>query len=256
MRLDIYLTQNGLSRSRARAKEAIENGLVTVNGMIITKASAEIKGDEEVLCESVEKYVSRGGYKLEKAICEFEIDLTGAIAVDIGASTGGFTDCMLQNGAERVYAIDSGHGQLVEKIKNDCRVINIEGCNIRNFDVKTIDKPNFVCVDVSFISLKYIFPKLSELISDGIAVCLIKPQFEAGKSAVNKHGIVKDIKVHKEIICNLRDISLTYGLYMRKVIASPIRGGDGNKEYLCLFTKASGDLVSDKEVKEICEALV
>ncbi len=257
MRLDHFLVENNLSRSRARAKEAIKSGHVIVNGKIITKASFEVENSDEVECNSEEKYVSRGGYKLEKAINEFSLDLSGVTAVDIGASTGGFSDCMLQNGVKEIFAIDSGHGQLAEKIKADFRVKSFEGCNIRDFDVEILPEIQFICVDVSFISLKYVFPKIAEILTFGQAVCLIKPQFETGnkKGALNKNGIVKDIKIHEQIIIELREDALKYGLYMESLTTSPIKGGDGNREYLCLLKAESTKLVTDKEVKSVCADL-
>ncbi len=255
MRLDIFLVENKYARSRARAKEAIDGGNVTVNGRVITKASFDVTEDCIITCEVKEKYVSRGGYKLEKAIEVFGIDLSGITAVDIGASTGGFTDCMLQNGAKKVYAIDSGHDQLDEKLQMDSRVISFEGSNIRDFDLSQLPEIEFICADVSFISLSLIFPIISGILNDGQAVCLIKPQFETEnqKGALNKSGIVKDKKIHEKIIIKLRESAKSYGLYMEKITASPIKGGDGNREFLCLLKKGEGNLITDKEVKLLCE---
>lgn len=235
MRLDAFLVANGLCRSRATAAESVKTSCVTVNGRTVTKPSFEVNGDEDIQISSVnEKYVSRGGYKLEAALDAFDIDVTGHICVDIGASTGGFTDCLLQRGASSVLAIDSGSDQLDGRIAADPRVTSLENTNIRTFVPKEKHFADFICVDVSFISLKYVLPPLRELLKEkGTAVCLIKPQFEAGRQDVGKKGIVRDPAVYKRVILDIVTWAGESGLNVISLIPSPITGGDGNIEFLC-----------------------
>ncbi len=243
MRLDVYLAENGMVKSRQRAKELITNGQVSVNGRIIEKPSFETYGNEEVSIEGEQLlYVGRGGLKLEKAVSEFGIDFKGKICIDIGASTGGFTDCMLRNGASFVYAVDVGHGQLDEILKNDPRVMNMEGTNILDLSYKDFSEiPDRISADVSFVSLKKIIPKIKQLLSEnGESVVLIKPQFEAGRSAVGKGGIVKDKKVHENVIEDVLGFASSEGLAAVGLTFSPICGGDGNIEYLA-YLKNSGN---------------
>ena len=242
MRLDVYLAGNGMVKSRQRAKELITNGQVSVNGRIIEKPSFETYGNEEVSIEGEQLlYVGRGGLKLEKAVSEFGIDFKGKICIDIGASTGGFTDCMLRNGASFVYAVDVGHGQLDEILKNDPRVMNMEGTNILDLSYKDFSEmPDRISADVSFVSLKKIIPKIKQLLSEnGESVVLIKPQFEAGRSAIGKGGIVKDKKVHENVIEDVLGFASSEGLAAVGLTFSPICGGDGNIEYLA-YLKNSG----------------
>ena len=235
MRIDLYLAENGFVKSRERAKELIKSGQVVVDGVTVDKPSFDVSDgvNIEIIGEQL-KYVGRGGLKLEKAISEFKIKLNSLTCIDIGASTGGFTDCMLQNGAEYVYAVDVGHDQLDEKLKNDSRVSNMERNNIRNLTADNFPKnPSFISTDVSFVSLTQILPKIKELLSnDGQAIVLIKPQFEAGKSAVGKNGIVKDKKVHIKVLENIISFCFSLELEAVNLIHSPISGGDGNIEYL------------------------
>lgn len=241
MRLDAYLVANGLCRSRATAGEAIKSGHVQVNGKTALKAAAQVnEADCVTVTETKEKYVSRGGYKLEGALDAFSLDVTGLTCVDIGASTGGFTDCLLQRGAASVLAIDAGTGQLVPSLAADPRVTSLENTNIRDYCPETPHFADFVCVDVSFISLRLVLPAVSLLLKDGgTAVCLIKPQFEAGRSSLSKKGIVKDERVHKRVIDDVTAWAETLGLAVIHVIPSPIRGGDGNTEFLARMIKKS-----------------
>ncbi len=202
------------------------------------------------------KYVSRGGYKLEKAIECFNIDLKNKVCIDIGASTGGFTDCMLQYGAAKVYAIDVGKNQLADKIKSDERVISYEETDIRDTDLNI--KADFIGCDVSFISIRYIIEKAAQLLADnGQAVFLIKPQFEAGREFLNKKGIVKDKRVHKRVINNVIESGKSAGLYIQNLSYSPIKGGDGNIEYIVLADRNSSCSCIDIEgvIKSAYEGL-
>lgn len=239
-RLDVLLTERGLFQSREKAKAAVMSGVVFVDGQRIDKAGTMIHPDSEVsIKENTCPYVSRGGLKLEKALKEFQINLENAVAMDIGASTGGFTDCMLKNGAKTVYAVDVGYGQLDWKLRNDDRVINMERVNIRYLEVESIgQKLDFISIDVSFISLKLVLPIAAELLaSHGSLVCLVKPQFEAGRDQVGKKGVVKDIKIHEEVIAKVIDYSLENGLYTYGLTWSPVTGAKGNIEYLLCLGK-------------------
>lgn len=242
MRLDVYLTEKGLVKSRERSKELIKAGQVLVDGKAVTKPANEVKENTEIKIIGEQlKYVGRGGLKLEKAISEFGINLAGRVCIDVGASTGGFTDCMLQNGAEYVYAVDVGHGQLDKKLLNDDRVLNMEGMNIKNLSTEDFPRsPDFISADVSFISIKQILPKIKELLpKKGEAAVLIKPQFEAGRAAVRKNGIVKDRKVHERVLEDIILFCFSVGLSAEKLTYSPISGGDGNIEYL-VYLKLNG----------------
>ncbi|MBP5430940.1 TlyA family RNA methyltransferase [Ruminococcus sp.] len=244
-RLDSELVARGLARSRERAKEMISSGSITVNGKIAKKPSDEVFSEDVIISSENDKYVGRGALKLEKAAKEFSIDLRGKKCLDIGASTGGFTDFMLQHGAERVYAVDVGHGQLAESLVKDSRVINMEGTDIRNVTAEDIGgKADFISVDVSFISLTKILPKVYELLSDGAtAAVLIKPQFEAGRSDIGKRGIVKDKKVHFRILTDIDNFVRSIGFIADKYTFSPVRGGSGNIEYLVKLRKSVGESV-------------
>ena len=241
MRLDAFLVTNGLCRSRATAAEAVKAGQVTVNGKVTAKPSYEVPdGAAVMVAETKEKYVSRGGYKLEGALSAFSLDVTGFSCADIGASTGGFTDCLLQHGAASVLAIDAGSDQLVSSLRTDPRVTSLENTNIRSFTPEMPHFADFVCVDVSFISLKLVFPAIDLLLrAGGCAVCLIKPQFEAGREHLNKNGIVRDKKIYETVISSVTDAAREHGLMTERVIESPIRGGDGNTEFLALMKKGA-----------------
>lgn len=239
MRLDLYLSENGLCKSRSVAQAVIDAGGVTVNGKTAVKSSLNVTENDDVKVaeESKLRYVGRGGLKLEKAIEYFRIDLNGAVCVDIGSSTGGFTDCMLQNGAERVFAVDVGRDQLDSRLKNDSRVISLEQTDIRDFNFSNyeydVTQADFIGTDVSFISLKLIIPHIYRLLKNGgTAVALIKPQFEVGKSNLNKNGIVKNDKIREKCVAEITAFAQQCGFTVIDVTCSPITGGSGNIEYL------------------------
>lgn len=250
MRVDVYLTKYGHAASRTRAQQLIAGGFVELDGRIVRRPSDEI---DEVLPHTVTvnedmPYVGRGGCKLEGALDAFGLDVSGAWALDIGASTGGFTDCLLRRGAVRVYAIDSGEGQLAASLRTDARVVNMEKCNARYLEADALG-PEFcahggadiVVMDVSFISQTYILPVLPPLLrQSGSAVTLIKPQFEVGRSGVGKGGIVKEPARRREAVCRVLESAAAVGLLAKGLIRSPIEGGDGNVEYLALFQKGQG----------------
>lgn len=254
-RLDVILVNNGLASSRDNAKRTIMAGLVTVDGIVETKSGQKFDVDSEFkVKDKLLKYVSRGGLKLEKAIQSFNIKLNGCYAVDMGASTGGFTDCMLMNGALKVYALDVGYGQLDYKLRVDPRVINMEKTNIRYLDTTLIEEPiDFISIDVSFISLRHMFPVASKILKDtGAVMCLIKPQFEAGREQVGKKGIVRDSKVHVEVIENVIGYASDNGLYPHGLDYSPVKGTKGNIEYLLYLRKTeSSKEISPQEVVNI-----
>ena len=241
-RLDVALVERGLCQSRERAKAVIMSGIVYVNNQKADKPGQDVaEADKiEVRGETL-RYVSRGGLKLEKAMEVFPITLQGAICADIGASTGGFTDCMLQNGAAKVYAVDVGYGQLAWSLRNDERVVNLERTNARYLSHEIIpEEPDFSSVDVSFISLKLILPALCGILKDkGHVSCLVKPQFEAGREKVGKKGVVRDAAVHKEVIENtIREAGLA-GLLPLALDFSPVKGPEGNIEFLLYLQKTT-----------------
>ena len=240
-RLDVLLVQRGLAASREKAKAIIMSGSVFVRGQREDKAGAAIDVSEEdiVIKGETLRYVSRGGLKLEKAVNEFALTFDGYVCMDIGSSTGGFTDCMLQNGAAKVYAIDSGRGQLDWKLRSDERVVCMEKTNFRYVTRDDIeDEIDFASADVSFISLDKILPPASELLRDSAKmVCLIKPQFEAGREQVGKKGVVRDPKVHEEVIRKIIGVAEESSLAPQALTFSPIRGPEGNIEYLLLLEK-------------------
>ncbi len=240
-RLDVLLVERGYFDSREKAKAVIMSGVVYAKGMKADKPGTSF--DEDVALEVREsglRYVSRGGYKLEKAIEVFSIDLEGRVAMDIGASTGGFTDCMLQGGAIRVYAIDVGYGQLAWKLRTDPRVVNLERTNMRYVtDEQVPEKLDFFSADVAFISLKLILPPARALCADGArAVCLIKPQFEAGREHVGKNGVVRDRAVHADVVEGIISFCLNEGFSVLGLDYSPIKGPQGNIEYLLYIEKS------------------
>ena len=262
-RLDILVYEKGFAESREKAKAIIMAGQVYVDNQKADKcgtaydenANIEVRG-------SVLKYVSRGGLKLEKAIDNFGLDLNGAVAMDIGASTGGFTDCMLQNGAKKVYSIDVGYGQLAWKLRTDERVVNLERTNMRKVTREQVpDAIDFFSVDVSFISLRLILPVARELMAENAeAVCLIKPQFEAGREKVGKKGVVRDPSVHVEVVRGIFDFCLRSGFDVLNLDFSPIKGPEGNIEYLIHLKKSDDpkaytDITPEQLVKASHEAL-
>lgn len=243
-RLDILLTEGGLQESRQKAQAAIMAGIVFVNGQRVDKPGTQVAPDADIEVRGHGMpYVSRGGLKLEKAMRTFHLTLQDKICADIGASTGGFTDCMLQNGAKRVYAVDVGYGQLDWKLRNDERVVCLERTNARYITHEEIpDTLDFASVDVSFISLKLIFPALYRLLGDnGEIACLIKPQFEAGREKVGKKGVVRDAKVHLEVLENFLNHAKENNFTVVDMTFSPIRGPEGNIEYLGYLRKNGGD---------------
>lgn len=239
-RLDVLLVSRGLAESREKAKAIIMSGNVYVDGQKEDKAGTSFndKVNIEVRGNTL-KYVSRGGLKLEKAMANFDVTLEGKICMDVGSSTGGFTDCMLQNGAVRVYAVDVGHGQLAWKLRNDERVVCMEKTNIRYVTPDDIpDKIQFSSIDVSFISLTKVLGPVKELLSDdGQIVCLIKPQFEAGREKVGKHGVVRDKSVHLEVINKVIEYAVSIGFEVLNLEFSPVKGPEGNIEYLLHLQK-------------------
>ena len=240
IRLDVYLTEQGLAPSREKAKAYIMAGNVYVDGQKEDKAGTKVAVNADIEVKGSQmKYVSRGGYKLEKAINEFGVQLEGKICLDIGASTGGFTDCMLQNGASKVYAIDVGYGQFAWKLRQDERVVCLEKTNVRYVTHEQVpDEGDFASIDVSFISLTKVLPAvLGVMKEDGQLFCLIKPQFEAGREKVGKNGVVKDIAVHKEVILMIADYAMANGLGVMGLDFSPIKGPKGNIEYLIYLDK-------------------
>ncbi len=235
LRLDTAVFEAGYAESREKAKALIMAGLVYVNNQKSDKPGTTVKSDDVIEFRgSQPKYVSRGGLKLEKAVEKFGFSLNGNICADIGASTGGFTDCMLQNGAVKVYAIDVGYGQLAWKLRTDDRVINLERTNFRYVTEEQIpEKLDFCSVDVSFISLSLIIPVMKTIMKENAqAVCLIKPQFEAGREKVGKKGVVRDPDVHLEVIEKVISIAQENGFSVNNLDFSPIKGPEGNIEYL------------------------
>jgi len=240
-RLDVLLVEQGLLESRQKAQATIMSGLVFVNDQRVDKPGTAIANDAKIeIRGNTLKYVSRGGLKLEKAMASFPVELNGAICGDIGASTGGFTDCMLQNGASKVYAVDVGYGQLAWKLREDPRVVCMERTNARYLDHEQIpDELDFASIDVSFISLKLILPAVCGILKEGGHVaCLVKPQFEAGKEKVGKKGVVRDPAVHQEVLENFLNHAKESGFTVLGLTYSPIRGPEGNIEYLGYLEKA------------------
>jgi len=240
IRLDVAVVEKGFAPSREKAKAVIMAGQVYVNNQKVDKAGTEIKEDDLVEVRgNTLKYVSRGGLKLEKAMREFNISLKEKVCMDVGASTGGFTDCMLQNGAVKVYAVDVGHGQLDWKLRQDERVVCMEKTNIRYVTPEDIEeRAEFSSIDVSFISLtKVLLPVRNLLTENGQIVCLIKPQFEAGREKVGKKGVVRDSKVHEEVICKVLAYAREISFEPLHLEFSPIKGPEGNIEYLLHLQK-------------------
>ena len=239
MRLDVYLTEKGLCKSRTAAQEMINVGGVLVNGKPAEKNSQDVTESDNIAVneERLPKYVGRGGLKLEHALERWGIDLSGMLCVDIGASTGGFTDCMLQNGAAKVFAVDVGRDQLDEKLRADSRVVSLEQTDIRDFMLpETL--ADFIGTDVSFISLKLVLPHVYRLLkSGGTAVTLIKPQFEAGRENLNKKGIVRSESARQKCVKDIEEFAVRCGFEHIGTEQSPIKGGDGNVEYLLALRK-------------------
>jgi 23S rRNA (cytidine1920-2'-O)/16S rRNA (cytidine1409-2'-O)-methyltransferase len=246
-RLDTLVVERGLAESRERAKRLILAGEVIVSGSNQVKPGQLISLDAEIVVKQPPRYVSRGGLKLEKALQVFQVDVRDSVAVDVGASTGGFTDCLLQHGARFVYAVDVGHGQLAWKIRQDPRVCVIEGTNIRTIDVNRLGLPVKIgVVDVSFISLQKVLPVVVQIVDPmGDVLALVKPQFEAGRQQVGKGGVVRDVRIHVQVLRDLIQFVRGLGLSVMGISYSPIRGPAGNIEYLIWFkagiTSSSAD---------------
>lgn len=239
-RLDLLLIEKNFFDSREKAKASIMAGEIFVDGQRVDKCGQKIKVDSNIEFKGeVMPYVSRGGYKLERAMKSFDISLDGKICMDIGASTGGFTDCMLQNGSTKVFAVDVGYGQFAWKLRIDPRVVCMERTNARYLTIDDIkDHPDFASIDVSFISLKKIVPAIVKLLSEkGEIVALIKPQFEAGRDKVGKKGVVRESSTHKEVIHTILNFLIENNLKIKGLDHSPIKGPQGNIEYLVYFTK-------------------
>ncbi len=242
-RLDVILVEKGYASSRERAKSLIMSGIVFVNGQRIDKAGSTISEDSNIEIRGNDlAYVSRGGLKLEKAMQNFPISLDQKVCMDIGASTGGFTDCMLQNGAKKVFAVDVGYGQLAWKLRCDERVVNLERTNVRYLTKEQVGESiDFISVDVSFISLTLVIPVAKTYLSEnGEMVCLIKPQFEAGKENVGKKGVVRDKQVHIDVVNKIISFALDNNFDVKGLTFSPVKGPEGNIEYLIFLKNGSG----------------
>ncbi|HWR55016.1 MAG TPA: TlyA family RNA methyltransferase [Negativicutes bacterium] len=254
-RIDVLLVEKGLVPSREKAKSCIMAGLVFVQGEKVDKPGTLVNPAAEIrLREDALPYVSRGGFKLEKALREFSISLAGKTMVDIGASTGGFTDCALQQGAARSYAVDVGYGQLAWSLRQDPRVVCLERTNIRYVTKEQVpEKVDFISIDVSFISLEKVLPVADRLLkAGGCMVALIKPQFEAGREKVGKKGVVRDPLVHREVILGILQAALRLGLCPQGLTYSPIKGPEGNIEYLLFLAKAERTSAVDaRQVEEV-----
>ncbi|WP_298268285.1 TlyA family RNA methyltransferase [Geobacter sp.] len=240
-RLDKLLVDRGVVQSRDRARALIMAGQVVVNDHLVDKVGARIPVDAEIRLKGEDiPYVSRGGLKLARALDEFAIDVTGLVAIDVGASTGGFTDCLLQRGARKVFAVDVGYGQLAWKLRQDPRVVNLEKTNIRYLEPAVLgESPDLAVIDASFISLDKVLPPTLRLVRPGGAVvALIKPQFEVGRGEVGKGGVVRDEGKHREVVANVVALAESLGLTVRGVTESPILGPKGNREFLVYLIKS------------------
>lgn len=257
LRLDVAVYERGFAETREKAKAMIMAGSVYLNGQKALKGGVNIKETDVIEVRgAVNPFVSRGGLKLDKAMKSFGLDLTDCICMDIGASTGGFTDCMLTNGAKKVFAIDVGYGQLAWKLRCDERVVNLERTNFRYVTREQVpDEIDFASVDVSFISLKLILPVMHTLLKNGgRSVCLIKPQFEAGKENIGKKGVVRDKSVHADVVRNITDFAAENGFRVMGVDFSPIKGPEGNIEYLMYIEKTDkGEMIWEGSVEELVE---
>ena len=255
IRLDVAITERGLTESREKAKAVIMAGSVFVNGQKVTKSGTTINEEDKIEIKGDKlPFVSRGGLKLDKAIRSFNIDLKDKVCMDIGASTGGFTDCMLQNGAKKVYSVDVGYGQLAWKLRTDERVINMERTNFRYLKPEQInEKLDFASVDVSFISLDKILPVMYGLLKDNaLSVCLIKPQFEAGREKVGKKGVVRESATHIEVVEKVVNLAKQLDFSVIGIDFSPIKGPEGNIEYLLFLKKCTGESI-DLDIEELVD---
>ncbi len=259
MRLDVFMVERALSESRTRSAELIRQGLVSVNGRQVTKPSAEVTDTDSVtLADGGLRYVGRGALKLVAAADAWNIDFENLVCADIGASTGGFTEVMLERGAKKVYAVDIGHGQLHPKLANDARVKNLEGVNARYIDEGTLgEKVDAVCADLSFISQTLVLEAISKILKiGGFYVGLIKPQFECGRSAIGKGGIVKDVRAHTEAVQKVTGYAASLGFECVGLTVSPITGGDGNREFLAKYVLKNTPCtpIGADEIKKITES--
>ncbi len=257
VRLDALLTDKGLFESRAKAQRAIMAGEVLVNEQKIDKPGTGVDPDSTLrLLGSKLKYVSRGGLKLEKALEIFPLQLQGKVMADLGASTGGFTDCALQNGAAKVYALDVGYGQLAWQLRNDARVVNMERTNVRFLEQDSLpEQMDVVTIDVAFISLTLVLPAARKILKDGgVLVALIKPQFEAGRDKIGKHGVVKDAAVHLTVIHKVVECARSLGFQAAGLDFSPIKGPEGNIEYLLYLTTTGTDTLTEAGMAELVQA--
>ena len=248
-RLDVFLFENGLAESREKAKALIIAGEVLVDGQRCDKPSAFVSFGQDITIKKAQDFVSRGGKKLEKALLEFNINVSEKTAIDVGASTGGFTDCMLKRGAKFVYAVDVGHGQLAWSLRQDSRVCVMERVNARNLKRDMFDREiNFACADVSFISLKLILPSVISILTTPFEiVALIKPQFEAGRELVGKNGVIREKSVHVDVIRNVISFAKDQHLAVCGLTYSPIKGPEGNIEYLVYLRDSGSDICYDIE---------
>ncbi|MBQ2903766.1 MAG: TlyA family RNA methyltransferase [Clostridia bacterium] len=257
LRLDVAVFERGFAETREKAKAMIMAGSVYLNGQKALKGGVNVKETDVIEVRgAVNPFVSRGGLKLNKAVASFGLDLKDCICMDIGASTGGFTDCMLTNGAKKVYAIDVGYGQLAWKLRCDERVVNLERTNFRYVTREQVpDEVDFASVDVSFISLRLILPVMHTLLKDGgRSVCLIKPQFEAGKENIGKKGVVRDKSVHEDVVRSITEFASENGFKVIDVDFSPIKGPEGNIEYLMYIEKCeNGEMLWKGSVNELVE---
>ena len=241
-RIDILLVEKGIAESRQRARAMIMAGKILINDYPVEKPGTQVSASADIALRGDDiAYVSRGGIKLESALAEFRIDPTGSVCLDVGASTGGFTDCLLQKGAKSVISVDVGYGQLAWKLRNDPRVLVMERSNIRNLSPDAVPEPvDLVVIDVSFISLKIVVPSILKFMrQDAAIIALIKPQFEVGRGMVGKGGVVRDPAQHDAVIRDLSSFFIDQNLSVRSVIPSPIKGPKGNKEFFTHLDKVS-----------------
>jgi len=243
-RLDVLLVERGLAETRSKAQALIRAGEVTVDGRLLDKPGMTVSADAEVAVRAPAPYVSRGGYKLAAALDAFDIDPSGSVCLDVGASTGGFTDVLLQRGAALVYAVDVGRGQLAWRLRGDSRVVSMERTDVRSLD--TLPRPvDLATIDVAFISLRRVLPSVRPLLrDDGAAIALVKPQFEAGRDQVGRGGIVRDSQVHRQVLLDLLDHAADSGWLVGGAAASPITGAAGNREFLVLLAMPGADFAS------------
>lgn len=237
MRLDVFMVSCGYASSRERAQELIGNGSVCVNGRVCTKNSTSVTEEDEISLSSSLKYVGRGGHKLEKALDCFSLNLQDKIVLDIGASTGGFTDCALQRGACEVFAVDVGHGQLAESLQRDPRVHNLEGVHVRDLSLHYNGTPDFICIDVSFLSLTKVLPYISSYATTADVVALVKPQFEVR----HRKSVIRDPKIHRNVLSLVAESARLNGFFVKGLTHSPVRGTEGNIEYLIYLRRDGAD---------------